>query len=356
MFRFEVHLRITDDTGEHIQHMTNAHGDSEGFLLSSLFDNNKNVVVAGPSHLSRFNKDHLNLNSHSRSVLSSFVNDDICYSLVDNIVSCATECLNDNEDSCVGEQFGWKHRFDWNFHTGLDKVNEENVQSVYGKEVQKQNDCCTDLDFNLSKIKCKIQNSDSEFSWGSSDSSSIDREQEDNDGLWDLLRCTSDPYHPLHFTACMSSAVANRQRTQSGQQRKEFTSTPSSVSCCSDSSEQGNRETVNSEDEEEALWKSLSWDDDPYHPLNFRAPLNSAYAFTDSHGKSPKTPRNPISNTGPKPFLMQRQVISHQWPQLCVEKPAKVPWKRPITKTVKANMTKKNSTIKKVIIIIIIVI
>ncbi|XP_017320599.1 protein phosphatase 1 regulatory subunit 15B isoform X2 [Ictalurus punctatus] len=351
MFRFELHLRITDDTGEHIQHMTNAHGDTEGFLLSSLFESNKNVVVAGPNPLSRFNKDPFNLNSHSRSVLSSLVNDDLCCSLVDNLVSCATECLNENEDVCVGEQFGWKHRFDWNFHTGLEgRVDEECLPTLYGNEVQKQSDCCTGVECNWSRLSFKSQSSDSEFSWGSSDSSSIDREREDSDGLWDLLRCSNDPYHPLHFTACMSSAVANRQRTQPGSslQRNEFTSTPSSVFCFSDSSEQGNTETVNSEDEEEALWKSLSWDDDPYHPLNFRAPLSSAHAFTDSHEKGPKTSRDSTSTRCPKPILMQRQVFSHRCPQMCVEKPAKVPWKRPINKTVDASMTKKISTVKRV--------
>lgn len=355
MFRFEVHLRITDDTGEHIQHVTNSPGDTEGFLLSSLFESNKNVVVAGPSPLSRFNKDPFNLNSHSTSVLSSIVNDDLCYSLMDNLVSCATECLNDKEDVCVEKQCGWKHRFEWNFCTGLEsRVDEECVKSLYGKEFQKQNDCCTGLECNLSQLTFKSQCSDSEFSWGSSDSSALDREGEDNDGLWDLLRGSNDPYHPLHFTACISSGAANRQRTQTGssQQKNNFTSTPSSVSCCSDSSEQGNMETVNSEDEEEALWKSLSRDDDPYHPLNFRAPLNCAHMFTDTHEKSPKISRDPTGARCLKPFLMQKQVISHQCLQLCVEKPAKVPWKRPINKTVNASTRKKISTVKRVIILL----
>lgn len=353
MFRFEVHLRITDDTGEHIQHMRNAHGDTEGFLLSSLFKSNNNVVVAGPSPLSRFNKDPFNLNSHSRSVLSSLVKDDLCCSLVDNLVSHATECLNDNEDVCAGEQFAWKHRFDWNIHKGLEsRVDEECVSNLHGKEFHDQSDCCTGLECNLLGLKLKSQSSDSEFSWGSSDSSSIDRERENSDGLWDLLRCSDDPYHPLHFTACISSAVANRQRTQieSSQQRNEFLSTPSSVSCSSDSSEQGTMETVNSEDEEEALWKSLCRDDDPYHPLNFRACLNSLHTFTDSHEKIPKTSRDATSSKCPKPFLMQRKIISHQCPQLCMEKPAKVPWKKPLHRTVVANI-KKLSTVKRVIIL-----
>lgn len=361
MFRFEVHLRITDDTGEHIQHMTNAHGDTEGFLLSSLFESNKNVVVAGPSPLSSFNKDSFKLNSNSRSVLSSLVNDDLCCSLVDNLVSHATECLNDNEDACIAEHFSWKHSFDWNFHTGLEsRADEGCVPYLYEKETQKQSDCCRALESNSSWLKFKSPNSDSEFSWGSSDSSSIDKEREDSDGLWDLLRCPNDPYHPLHFTACISSAVANRERTPTGshQQENEFASIPFSVSCCSDSSEQGNTETVNSEDEEEALWKSLSWDDDPYHPLNFRAPLNSAHASIDSHENSPKTSRDTTSIRHAKPLLMKRQVTCHRCPQLCVEKPAKVPWKRPRNKTGRndASMAKKISTMKRVIIITVIII
>ncbi|KAI5098263.1 hypothetical protein C0J45_11990 [Silurus meridionalis] len=351
MFRFEVHLRITDDTGEHIQHMTNAHHDTEGFLLSSLFESNKNVVVAGQSSSSRFNKDPFNLNSHSRSVLSNHVNDNFCCSLVDNLVSCATDCLNSKDDVYVGEQFEWKHSFDWNFNADLDsKADEECVRCLYSKDIQKQCDCCAGLECNLSWLKSKSQSSDSEISWGSSDSSSIDMEREDSDGLWDLLRYSNDPYHPLHFTACISSAIARRTQTGSSQQRNEITSTLSSVSCCSDSIEQGNKETVNSEDEEEALWKSLSRDDDPYHPLNFRASLNSAHTIRDCLEKSHKISREHTSTRYPKPFLMQRQLISHRCPQLCVEKPVKVPWKRSINKIVDASMTKtKNiSTVKKV--------
>ncbi|TTD62565.1 Protein phosphatase 1 regulatory subunit 15B [Bagarius yarrelli] len=347
MFRFEVHLRITDDTGEHIQHMTNAHGDTEGFLLSSLFESNKNVVVEGPSPLSRFNKEGFDIKSHSRSVLSSLVNEDLCCSLVDELVSCAGDNLN--EDAYAGEQVAWKHRFDWNFYAGLEtRVDDECVPGHYGKEVQQQSDWYTGLEFNLSRLKLKSQSSDSEFSWGSSDISSNDREREDSDGLWDLLSCSNDPYHPLHFTACMSSAAANRQRIQTGSEQKN--ETQSSVSSCSDSSAQGNRETVKlkSDEEEEALWKSLCLDDDPYHPLNFRAHFNSAHTFKNCHMKSIKMPKDPTSSACPKQLLLQRQVISHQCPQMCVKKPVEVPWKKSINKTVDASKRKKISTVKRV--------
>ncbi|XP_062861165.1 protein phosphatase 1 regulatory subunit 15B [Trichomycterus rosablanca] len=356
MFRFEVHLRITDDTGEHIQHMTNATSDSaDGFLLSSLFESNRNVVVAGSSPLSKFTSDPFDLNSHSKSVLSSLVNDDLCCSLVDDFVCRATGCLTDDEDICVGDQYGWKHSFDWNFHKNSEGIytNDSSftncLSSLFGNDIQKQDDCHTGLEFNISTSKITGQGPDSDLSWGSSDGSCTDVERQESDGLWDLLTRSNDPYHPLHFTACLTSAISN-------QQKKQCTSLSIGVSSCSESSEQENTGANNSEDEEEALWKSLSRDDDPYYPLNFRAPLKSSQVCMDDqdegsadfHQLNPKTTRYPTNARCRKPCLMPRKVVNHRCPLLCVEKLTTVPWKRPTTKTISASTKKKTPSIKKV--------
>ncbi|XP_076842147.1 uncharacterized protein LOC143486468 [Brachyhypopomus gauderio] len=369
MFRFEVHLRITDDTGEHIQHMS-ASGDATDSFLSSLFEN-KNVMVAGQNPLSN----PFDLNSHSRSVLSSLVNDELCCSLVDDFVSRATECLSENDELYIGEHCSWNRGFDWNLLTGSERSCAEDVRpapftacvsSLYQKDIQKHDDSRTELYCNFSSSSSEDrrpelggQSSDSEVSWGGSDSSCVDGDKEESDRLWDLLTRSTDPYHPLHFTACVSSGIADQRRTQRGsgvpQKSHTFTASQTSVSSCSDAGEQGHAGAFSSEDEEEALWKSLSLDDDPYHPLNFRAPLHSPASNGTSghtsdpncHKQSSKVTRD-SAHKATKPPVLPRRAVSHQCLQLSVEKPSKVPWKRPINKTTEASSKKDSTPVKKV--------
>ncbi|KAI4892794.1 hypothetical protein NFI96_002486 [Prochilodus magdalenae] len=355
MFRFEVHVRITDDSGEHIQHMSNTSRDApEGFLLSSLFENNKNG-------------DPFDLDSHSRSVLSSLVNDELCCSLVDDFMSRATECLSDSEELYLGEPCSWKRS--WNVLKGSEAAYADDlcpvsftacVSSLYQKDCKEQDDLFPGREHSLSNPSMDSshkpclqesggQSSDSEVSWSGSDSSCLEVDREDSDRLWDLLTKSTDPYHPLHFTACVSSAVTDQQRTQAsskpGEEKHVSSASHSSASLSSDASEHGSTGTFSSEDEEEALWKSLSQNDDPYHPLNFRAPLHSRASSRNIEDQghvvglpynctqSSKTSRDPTSTTCKKPLLPPRQVASHQCPQMSVERPSKVPWKRLLNKT-----------------------
>lgn len=363
-------MRITDD-GEHIQHMSSTSRDAtDGFLLSSLFENNKNG-------------DPFDLDSHSRSVLSSLVNDELCCSLVDDFVSRATECLSDSEELYIGEPCRWKNS--WNVLTASESGFTDDicpvaftarVSSLYQKDYQKQDDLFTRPESNLSGVstedsqrpfhqELRGHSSDSETSWGGSDSSCVEGDRENSDRLWDLLTGSSDPYHPLHFTACVSSAGVAQRRAQTGPKAGHetcvSTASQSSASLSSDTSEPGSTGTVSSEDEEEALWKSLSLDDDPYHPLNFRAPLHSQAACSTHrhaeqvnlgssycHKQRPKTSRHLSADGCRKPLLPIRQVAAHQCPQLSVERPSKVPWKRPLTRT--EDTKKEIPTVKRVII------
>ncbi|XP_036417616.1 protein phosphatase 1 regulatory subunit 15B [Colossoma macropomum] len=373
MFRFEVHVRITDDAGEHIQHISSSSRDApDGFLLSSLFENNKSG-------------DPFDLDSHSRSVLSSLVNDELCCSLVDDFVSRATECLSDSEELYIGEPCSWKHS--WNVLTGSEGAYKDDlcpvaftacVSSLYQKDFQKQDDLLAGLERSLSSSStdsshrpCQQesggQSSDSEVSWGGSDSSCVEVDKEDNDRLWDLLTKSTDPYHPLHFTACVSSAVTDQRRAQesssTGQEKHMSSACQSSASLSSDTSEQGSTGTVSSEDEEDSLWKSLSLNDDPYHPLNFRAPLHSRAACStherngnldhavgspDNCKQSLKTSRDSADTTCKKPLLPTRRVVSHKCPQLSLEKPSKVPWKRLLKKTAESSTKKEILMVKRV--------
>ncbi|KAI7802730.1 protein phosphatase 1 regulatory subunit 15B [Triplophysa rosa] len=364
MFRFEVHLRITDETGQHIQHMTSGSGDpSDNFLLSSLFENNKNMVVGA----SKFARDPFDVSSHSRAVLSSLVNDEPFCSLVDDFVSHATECLTDSEDLYIGDRSVWKHGYDWSVLGSSERKCGEGscpisftacVSGFSSKEIVKHEKVSADPDSCASSAEAAQgpgqpqsllgQFSDSEFSWGSTDSSCLEGEREENDKLWDLLTSSTDPYHPMHFTACVSSVVTEKSKTEATPKPSQVvtespTPSQSTVSTSSDSSKPG------SEDEEEALWRSLSQNDDPYHPLNFRAALQSSPASSKHSSDSPshKTRNKTVKHLkSSKPPLRPRKVARHcchKLSETCV-----VPWRRHVGQTAGHGSQKKMTTLKKV--------
>lgn len=359
MFRFEVHLRITDETGQHIQHMTSGSGDpSDSFLLSSLFENNKNMVVGGPSPLSKFGRDPFDVSSHSRAVLSSLVSDELCCSLVDDLVSHATECLNDTEDLYIGDHSVWKHGYDWTVLGGSERKCAEStctftVSGFSAKDFVKHQKPIGDPDTSASstddvQTPCQVQPaaplSDSEFSWGSTDSSCFEGEREESDKLWELLTSSTDPYHPLHFTACLSSAAAEKSRTREVSKPESPTS-QSTASTGSESSKPGSED-----EEEEALWRSLSQNDDPYHPLNFRAPLQSSPATP-----IPPKPHSPSQSTQSKARLSKLPSTPSKAPRHCCHKLpfetlSVVPWRRYVGLTAVQGNQRNCATFKKVII------
>lgn len=367
MFRFEVHLRITDETGQHIQHMTSSTGDpSDSFLLSSLFENNTNIVVGGSSPLSKFGRDPFDVSSHSRAVLSSLVSDELCCSLVDDLVSHATECLNDTDDLYIGDHSVWKHGYDWTVLGGSErKCGSESTCTFsahvagFTKEFVKHQKPISDPD-SCALSKENVQSSrqvqsishfsDSEFSWGSTDSSCFEGEREESDKLWDLLTKSTDPYHPLHFTACLSTVVTEKPKPEVVSKAESPIASQSTVSTSSDSSKPGSED-----EEEEALWRSLSQNDDPYHPLNFRAPLQSSSVTpVPSKHDSPSnnmqnTPIRPLkSSRRSKPALLPNKVARHCCRKLSVETLSVVPWKRHVGVTSVQGNQKRSPRLKKV--------
>ncbi|TRY58274.1 hypothetical protein DNTS_031045 [Danionella cerebrum] len=347
MFRFEVHVRITDETGQHIQHMTSTSGDpSEGFLLSSLFENNKNIVVGSSSPLSKFSRDPFDVTSHSRAVLSSLVGDDLCCSLVDDLVSHATECLNDTDDLYIGDHSLWKQGYDWTVLGCPERKGTSESSCTFSAHVagfSKQQMPRSDPATSTENIQSISHLSDSEFSWGSTDSSCLDGEREESDKLWDLLTSSSDPYHPLHFTACLSSAVAEKIQTDIVSRDKGCTG--SQLATSSDSSKPGSED-----EEEEALWRSLSQNDDPYHPLNFRAPLQSSAASKhdlSGNSTSSRPVRHIQSSRCSKPTLPPTKVARHCCHKLPAENLSLVPWKRHALRSVQGKQ-KNQPALKKV--------
>ncbi|XP_053175091.1 protein phosphatase 1 regulatory subunit 15B [Scomber japonicus] len=205
MFRFEVHVRITDETVQHIQHMTTAANPSESFLFSSLFDGDNTVMVGGSNPLSNFCADvgdPFNGKSTAEALLSSFRADDLCCGLVDDFVTRTTG--KDDSSIFLGHQSGWNVGFpgDWNIFvsSSSDCSSSNDACHKSGEKASKQD---------TSKEKVfKQDTSEEERSchWSSEeDQNVIEFDNEESKALWESLSKSSDPYNPFFFSACIST-------------------------------------------------------------------------------------------------------------------------------------------------------
>ncbi|XP_076590081.1 uncharacterized protein LOC143322647 [Chaetodon auriga] len=418
MFRFEVHVRITDETGQHIQHMSTAANPTESFLFSSLFDGDNGVMVGGSSTLSNFCADvgdPFTGKSTGEALLSSLRADDLCCGLVDDFVS-----RTGKEDAIfLGHQSSWKVGFpgDWSIfvsssdssssgdscHRSSERAfkqdfskesvfkqgtSEEERSSPWSSEedqnvvefdseeskalwesLSKSSDpynpfffsACISTNTSMGKSKSEarggsdadlvsvskaseemlglniwVSRSDSESSWSSwasSDGSSPDIDEE-SERLLEFFS-SPDPYNPMCFTACtVSSTASERQASLPAPPSKSDTDAEEKESGFLPSSE---------DDEEEQLWKSLSPKDDPYHPLNFQACLQSSPAAALQSGEGPDaldvhSTKNPATkgkkcekqarrgkkSRATKPTLPERHLKHHSHPEK-----TQVPWTRP---------------------------
>ncbi|XP_049429227.1 protein phosphatase 1 regulatory subunit 15B [Epinephelus fuscoguttatus] len=428
MFRFEVHVRITDETGQHIQHMTNATNPTESFLFSSLFDGDNGVMVGGSNPLSNFCADvgdSFAGKSTAEALLSSLRADDLCCGLVDDFVS---RTAGKEESIFLGHQSSWKMGFpgDWKVfvsssdssssndgcHRSSEKVFKQDIskekvfkqdtseeeRSFHWSSEEDQNvvefdseeskalweslskssdpynpfffSACISTNTNMGKSKGKamdseadlmsvskaseemlgprglniwVSRSDSESSWSSwasSDGSSPDIDEE-SERLLEFFSCPDDPYNPMCFTACTVTSATPQTTTVTKQQAslpapptKSDTDTEEKESSVPPSSE---------DDEEEQLWKALCQKDDPYHPLNFQACLQSSPTTTLQCGEDPDAlyvhhTKNPPTkgkkceketktnrkSRVTKPSRPERQLKHHSHPDKTL-----VPWKRP---------------------------
>ncbi|XP_068452716.1 protein phosphatase 1 regulatory subunit 15B isoform X2 [Clinocottus analis] len=403
MFRFEVHVRITDETGQHIQHMTTAANPSDSFLFSSLFDGDNR---ANP--LSNLG-DSFAGKSPTEALLSTLRADELCCGLVDDFVSGKDDAI------FLGHQSGWKMGFpgDWNIfvsssdssndgcHKTSDRVfkqeasdeersfhwsseEDQNVVEFDSEEskalwesLSKSSDpynpfffsACISTNTNMGRSEgkateangdltspCKaveevaaalnvwVSRSDSESSWSSwasSEGSSPDMDEE-SERLLEFFSCPDDPYNPMCFTARTFSSAP--PQTAAAKRHASLPAPPSK----SDTEEKESSFPPSSsedDDEEEKLWTSLGQKDDPYHPLNFQACLQSSPIAaatpppTPPSGENPsgrgvrrtlnppekceeefETPEKPRTT---KPSLPERKVKRHSHPEKTL-----VPWKR----------------------------
>lgn len=440
MFRFEVHVRITDETGQHIQHMSTAANPTESFLFSSLFDGDNSVMVGGSNPLSNFcaDVDPFAGKSTAEALLSGLRADDLCCGLVDDFVSRTAS----REDSIfLGHQSSWKMGFpaDWNifvssgdssssgdgchkseraFKQDISKENvfkqdtsEEERSSPWSSEedqnvvefdseeskalwesLSKSSDpynpfffsACISTSTNMGKSKSEagdssdtdlmsvskaseevlgprglniwVSRSDSESSWSSwasSDGSSpgIDEESER------LLEFFSspDPYNPMCFTACTVSSTSPQNTTSAISKQQASLPAPPSRSDTDTEEKESSFLPSSEDDEEEQLWKSLCPKDDPYHPLNFQACLQSSPTAALQSGEGPVVhqAKNPAmkgkKSRATKPSLPERHLKHHSHPEKTL-----VPWKRPgqtpESLPEEKKQSKSSTTQKKVII------
>ncbi|XP_029993105.1 protein phosphatase 1 regulatory subunit 15A [Sphaeramia orbicularis] len=381
MFRFEVHVRITDETGQHIQHMSTASNPTESFLFSSLFDGDNSVMV-GSSNFCADVGEAFAGKSTAEALLSSLRAEDLCCGIVDDFVSRTAG--EDGSGIFLGHKSSWKMGFpgDWNIFVssgdssgsdsrhksekesskGLKRDTSEEERSCHWSSEEDQSvvefdseenkalweslsrssdpynpfffSACitTNSDMGRSKTEVKdgsdttseeprglgmwVSRSDSESSWSSwtgSDCSGPDVDREESDRLWEFFSSPEDPYNPMCFTA---STVSTTKTTES----KDQDSSAEPASRPDSEEKDGSSAPSQSEDdEEEQLWRSLCQKNDPYHPLNFQACLQSPTADPSSPPKTSKT-----SKKTTKPALTERPVQHH-----CHSDTTQVCWRRP---------------------------
>lgn len=349
MFRFEVHVRITDETGEHIQHISTATNPAESFLFTSLFDGDTGVMVGGSNPLSNFCADvgePFVGKTTAEALLSSLRADDLCCGLVDDFVSRTSS----KEDGIfLGHQSSWNMGFphDWNVF-----VSNSNCSS--------SNDTCHRSSMkDLPKDRVYKQDSSEEersSHWSSEeDPNLVEFDSEESKALWESMSKSSDPYNPFFFSGCISTNtnMGNSRREASDtdlmsvskaseellglralniwvsrsdsessssswassdgsspdiEEESErlleffrcpddpynpmcFTASTSTVSKQASLTPPEERESFftssSEDDEEDQLWKSLCQNDDPYHPLNFQACLHSSQTTKPKPGVCP---------------------------------------------------------------------
>ncbi|CAL8357165.1 unnamed protein product [Lota lota] len=274
LFRFEVHLRITDESGQHVQHIGATTNPTDSFLFSSLFDGDNGVMVGSSNPLSNFCGDvgdGFPGGATAEALLSSLRGDDLCCGIVDDFVSIATS----KEDGLfVGNHPSWKMGFsgDWNiFASGTDTT--DSSQNSTG-EVLKQD----------------LSEEERSPHWSSEeDQSQGDFDSEESRALWESLSKSSDPYNPFFFSACISTntntgktkqeprSTSGSESVSTSKKGEELTGPPSlnvwvsrSDSESSWGSSDGSCADLDRE-ESERLWEFFSKPLDPYNPMFFTA-------------------------------------------------------------------------------------
>ncbi|KAM9854561.1 uncharacterized protein ACBR49_003109 [Aulostomus maculatus] len=309
MLRFEVHFRITDETGQHIQHMTTATNPTESFLFSSLFDGDNGVMVGGSNPLSSFCADvgdPFNGKTPTEALLSSLVADDLC-----------CERIRQKDDGIfLGPQSSWNMSFprDWKIF-------------MSSSDCSSSNDGCHKNDEVVFKerIKERVFKSDTSEEersshWSSEeDQNLVEFDSEESRKLWDSLSKSSDPYNPFFFSACMSTngkmnnsksevrgsgdadlrSVSKAGEEMLGLHGLNFwvSRSDSESSWSSWASSDGSSPDIDKE-ESERLLEFFRCPEDPYNPMCFTACTDTSRSLRPA--PSPATPSRSDTDTEEK--------------------------------------------------------
>ncbi|XP_034031720.1 protein phosphatase 1 regulatory subunit 15B [Thalassophryne amazonica] len=284
MFRFEVHVRITDETGQHIQHMSTATNSTESFLFSSIFDGDAGVVVAGSNPLSDFCTDigdPFSGKSTAEALLSSLQADDLCRELVDDFVS---RTAGKEEDIFGGHHTTWKMGFpgDWNIVVSSTDGSSTNGRcQVFKKESFKE--------------KLDTSEEDRSSPWSSEEDQSMEFESEETRALWESLSKCSDPYNLFFFSESISTngnmkeSKSDRMSVGTTEELHSWLSRSDSETSSSSWGSSENSWIDLDTEESNGLWESFTSCNDPYNPMNFTActttnrPPQSTATSSDCH-------------------------------------------------------------------------
>ncbi|XP_028307611.1 protein phosphatase 1 regulatory subunit 15A [Gouania willdenowi] len=307
MFRFEVHVRITDETGQHIQHMATATNSTESFLFSSLFERD-----SSSSNFCADVSDPFTGKSTAEALLSSLRAEDLCCGLVDDFVSrtAATE-----EGIFLGHHSSWKMGFphDWNIFvsSGESSGSSDSCHQDSEKLFQR----CTTQE---KLFKQDTTEEERSCHWSSEeDQNIVEFDSEESKALWESLSKSTDPYNPFFFSACISTTTHMRKNKSDV---KDCTDTgimsinkaceemlgpqglniwvSRSDSECSWTSSDGSSPDIDRE-ENERLWDFFSSPSDPYNPMCFSASTVSSTipAVAKKQASLPAPPSESTSDT-----------------------------------------------------------
>ncbi|KAJ8252730.1 hypothetical protein COCON_G00220420 [Conger conger] len=305
MFRLEVHLRITDETGHpHVQHVSTSGSPAESFFLSSLFDGNGGVFIPGSDSLSKGGLNAYSGGSHAGALLSSFGADDLCLSLVDDFVIRAQESLSEDTDDelCLGHHPSWTRKgpADWEVRVSEELQRKEEVrcssdQTETVSAVEKVESFWDEVEA-VPDLAATVEEPDS--FWDEEDEVGGEEfDVEESRALWDSFARASDPYNPLSFSACLStvsdsdSEPLERPSSSQGSDWESPRSTLQTLrtfhqdlvrpgperesdwdsSDDSSAADDDDDDDDDDEEEKERLWELFAGPLDPYNPLNFTA-------------------------------------------------------------------------------------
>lgn len=304
MFRFEVHVRITDETGQHIQHMSTAANPPESFLFSSLFDGDGGMMVGGSSPLSNPFSMKSGKELGHQSSWNIFVSSNDGSSSGDPCERAGSEedrssQWSSEEDQNLVEFHNEETKALWeSLSRSSDPYNPIffsaciSTNKILGKEEHGETDLRSgsmagEEMLGPPGLKMWVSRSDSESSWSSSDGSSV--MDEDTECLLEFFS-SPDPYNPM----CFSASTGTQKAPPPAPPPRWHTETENSPS--------------SEGDEEEQLWKSLRSEEDLCRP---QVHLHSSL-------------KPPASTKTSKPSLPVRRFQHHCHPDRTL-----VPWKRP---------------------------